>query len=610
MKRRLQILGVCIAALLAIRMMAQDTGAGAGGAGAGTGAGAGGGGEAQGTTTSPDNSGAGAGEGTGNTTGGEGGNGNGSTNGNSNGGTNGELPAGGGDQGQGGAGSGGLMGPDTGLPGSGSPTLETPPGGGEIVPPPAPETPLPGGFSPVPGMTPAPSAESTGTAGGGGAQGASSSAPVTFTLPGGYGGSASQTFTLGEGRLSKPLVTFTFTTSQGYDDNLFNADSHIVATPTPTPGPTPALGHRLVEVVPPPPFPPFFVVQAIQPKAGATPTPPPSQGVIGSPVSTVTLGIQAQRGTPRTVFTTDLSIGALDYWDRPGDKIDYDGNFDLSMVHKLTPRATLSLGVNGVYQKTPDFSLLYANNNNNNNSGGAYLNGGIKADLSYIWNERITTVTSYSVNFNFGNNTGNDEYSITYGNQLRYMLSARNTITNDIREAQGIYPDNSQADNSSFYYLLGLDTYFSSKLHNTFSGGLEFESYKTGGGSRALPYIESATTFALRRGGGLTWTNRVGSEDTGNASQEAESYRTGLSLSQPLSTKLTSSLSLNYNYIGATGQGAYAENQFQTSFALGYNLSARLSLNLTYSFTDQGTTQLNSSYTRQQIYLGGTYTFR
>jgi hypothetical protein len=56
--------------------------------------------------------------------------------------------------------------------------------------------------------------------------------------------------------------------------------------------------------------------------------------------------------------------------------------------------------------------------------------------------------------------------------------------------------------------------------------------------------------------------------------------------------------------------GSSTQNELQGTLSLGYNLSPKLSLSLSYSLTDLLTTQLNSSYDRDQIFLGGTYSFQ
>lgn len=611
------------AALLAMRMMAQDTGGGgAGGAGAGGaagGAGAGGGGDMG--TGLPDNSGGNGPTGPDSLEGDQGQGGNGAQGQQGNGA---ESQQGNGQEGQQGNGNQGqdingiqsLEGNgETGLSGSGSETLPMQPGGDEgtgTLPSLLPTLPsvLPPGFgAPIPGTTPFPTPAPPGSAYGG-TQGAVKTAPVTFNLPGGYGGSSGQSFTLGAGRLAKPPVTFTATVSQGFDTNIFNADAHPGPTPKASPTPTPPIQERLVGFRVTVPLPPVPIFQIIKPSTKPTPV-PGTVGVIRSPVSTLTLGAQTQIGTPRTVFTSDLSVGLQDYWNQPGSKTDYNGSFDLAMAHRISPRATLSVEADMVYQNTPNFALINAPTNNNN--GSSYLNGDIKADLTYNWSGRLSTVTSYSISFNILDSVATQNvYGITYGNQFRYTVSARDTLTAEVRGTETVYPSNSSGDNNAFFYLVGLDTFISSKLRNTLDGGLEVESY-SGGGSQEYPYVESATTLAIVRGGSLSWTNRYGSEDTGSSAATAKSYRTGLSITEPLSTKLVASLSTAYVYYletalskAATG---YTQNQFQMTLSLGYTVSPRLSFSLSYTYIDFLTTQLNSSYKRQQIYLGGTYTF-
>jgi hypothetical protein len=489
--------------------------------------------------------------------------------------------------------------------------------GGSFVPP-LPSTLFPGSIAPMPGMTPAPSTipSTTGSNAAASAQGSPAAAPtppVTFTLPGGYGNPSSTSFTLGEGRLAKPPITFSATLSEGYDTNIFNADAHPQPTPTPIPLPTPPLQYRVIGFHIAPPNPPTAILQPFRPAAAATPTPGPKPlGVIGSPVTSASVGVQVQHGTRRTIFTLDLSVGEQIYANEPGNGTDYNGSFDLAIVHRISPRATLSLEATAVYQNTPNFALINAPTNNN--TGGDYLNGDLKATLSYTWGSRLSTITSGQINFNLLNTAaGNNLYQLTYGNQFRYTVSPRDTASAEVRIQQTIYPSNAPANNSALYYLLGLDTIFSPRLSNHIDGGLEVVIYP-GGASQNIPYLETATTLALPRQAVVSWTNEYGSQATGSADVNATSYRTGLSLSQAFSSKLVASLSVAYNYVVSKGTsnpaGDYTQNQLQSSVSVSYTFNPRLSASLTYTYIDFLTTQLNNSYLRQQIYLAGTYVFK
>jgi hypothetical protein len=608
MKRRLQFLALCAAALLAMRMMAQDTGAG-GGEGGGNASGDTGGassGDNSGAATSPGNSGASSGANGENNNGG-------TTNGNST--TNGGT----GTQGEGGTG--------TTSPGTGILTIPGTGGAATIEPSPSPAGPTgptllpPGTTGPVPGATPAPATPSPTPIGPNTvnpAAAGSQAAPVTFNLPGGYGGStAPQSFTLGQGRLAKPPITFSATISQGYDSNVFSAPSNFVS-PKASPTPTPPLETVIVQV---PIFPGSPVTLPVpytfRPTPVPTPKPTPlpeTERVIGSPVTSANVGAQAQVGTPRTVVTADLSVGEQTYWDEPGGGTNYTGSFDLALVHKLTPRATLSMEGFATYQNSPNFALVNAPTNAGSNQN--YLDGTLKADLSYAWGGRFSTVTSYDFGFNIekGEPAAN-LYTNTLGTQFRYTVSPRNTVTAELREAITTYPSNSGASTVGTYYLLGLDTFFSSRFRNSFSVGIQTNTFTTGAGSSAAsPYFEGTATLALPRGASLAWTNTYGFQPNSTAGATTTSYRTGLTYQQPLSTKLVATITIAYNNLQgkdpSNPAGAYTQNQLQASAGLNYTISSRLSLSLSYNYLDLLSSQVNGTYQRDQVYLGGSYVFR
>lgn len=85
------------------------------------------------------------------------------------------------------------------------------------------------------------------------------------------------------------------------------------------------------------------------------------------------------------------------------------------------------------------------------------------------------------------------------------------------------------------------------------------------------------------------------------------------SFSQPLSNRLSVSASLAYNYVTVTDSGdssaSYNQNQLQWNLNFGYAFSQRINLGLSYTFTDLLTTQVNSSYQRQSLYVNCNYTF-
>ena len=608
MKRRLQSLSLCVAVLFAIHLMAQDNG-GSGMSGADS-SGASGQSSDQSnqsnqSTDQSSQSSSGGGSSTSGASSSSGGSSNSGGSSSSGGSSNSGGPSSIFDQqnplpssgaGQGAGNTGDLFGPAATPSGNSGLYPGTAPGGNSGLYPGASPSATPGSsLVPIPNLTgsatypafPSPTPFTAPGAAG------PAPAPISLTIPEAYGGASSQTLTLGEGRLALPPITFTFTASTGYDDNIYSADSHYQA-PKAVPPPTP-------------------VYQYFRPKfPTAVPSPTPL-GVLGSTTSSANVGAHVQVGNPRTILIMDAGLGEQFDWNQPGGGQDFNANLTLEMVHELTPHAQLSITTGAVYQNTPNFALVNAPTNNGN-SGGNFLNGSSMVNLTYNWSARLSTVTSYSLGYNIlQKNTQQNLYVSTFGNQFRYTVSARNTVTAEIRETIGDYPSNPSANSTGTSYLVGLDTFISAKIRNTFSVGIE--SYKvTGGASQLLPYFESDTTLFLPRGAGLTWSNEYGSQESPSPQEPTTSYRTTLSLSEPLSAKLFASLSITYNYVNAkdtvNSAASYYQKQFQGSFTLGYTVSPRLSLSLSYNAFDFLTNIINSSYERDQVYFSGVYTFR
>lgn len=421
----------------------------------------------------------------------------------------------------------------------------------------------------------------------------SAPAPVTLSLPGSYG-EAARSFTLGQGQLSKPPILFSLSISQGYDDNIFSSASVparkavTAEVEVPQPAQHGVVAFRLTKVT---------LVPAI-----------PAQEPVASALTTASLGVQIQRASPRTVFTMNGTLGALDYWRET--KLQYTGGLGINLVHRLTPRATISASVDGVYQNQPDFSRINAPTANVSSS---YVDADIRLNFSYGFTARFSTVLSYELGLATQDAAaGGNLYVSTYGSQFRYTVSPRNTATLELRQSQSSYASANGSDSTDTFLLVGLDSIVTARLRNTVSVGEELGSFN-GGGSTALPYLESATSMQLPRGGVLSWTNRYGLENSNALNQNTSSFRTGLAISEPLGAKLGASLSIAYNYLQIKDRVANTatvnETQIEAGASLQYMLSPRLSLSLSYTFFDFLVSQPDSGYTRNQISLGAVYSF-
>lgn len=413
----------------------------------------------------------------------------------------------------------------------------------------------------------------------------------SFTVPGG-GGFAGQTLTAGVGRFAQPPFRFNVTISQGYDDNVFSTpDDPLTRSAVKV---TDSRG-REIEAVP-----------AIK-----------AEPRIGSAVTNARLGLQAQLLSPRTAFTLDGTLGALYYYSRPGNSTDYTGSLGLTYLHRLTPRLTVTAQVDAVSQSQPDFSRV---NGPSQQGSGNYVSANSKLDLSYQISPRATAVASYSFNATLqgasgssANNLG-DFYENTISAQFRYLVTPRATLAVELREGATRYADAVGQNSASSSLLVGADVNVSARLRASGRVGAELRSFQTGP-TQSTPYMESTLSFLFVHGSSLQWNNRFGFEEGASLGQQRLSYRTGLTLNQVITGHITASAGLAYNRIytsdlgGDSGSEDSVEQQIQANIGLQYLITRHFALNANYTLTDLISTAPNSSYHRNQIFLGATYTF-
>ena len=435
------------------------------------------------------------------------------------------------------------------------------------------------------------------TGGGGAGQGTSSAAPAVaapaapVVLPGAYG-SAPITLTPGTGRFAKPPYTFTLTLQQGYDDNIYTTSTNHT----------------------------------------------------GSLVNSAQLGFSMQNASPRTIFTLDATAGISYYWNRKAQPEDYNDNFSLLIFHRFSPRLNVSLTASIGYLSQPNFSAMNATINQ---QGGNYILGSSRLNLSYQWGAKFQTNTSYSVDATFYEKKSSQSGNITdntFGNEFRFLINPRTSLVAEGRYTATAYPNAPSGDSSTVYGLLGADYTFTSRLSATLRGGFQYRTYtnSTGSGSamssvsdvQTSPYGEMTMTYLYGHQSTFSWTNRFGLDSSQLASQKVTSFRTGVNFNHVVTAKLTVSLGLNYNVtetevgnrLGAREiivpfpPGIIIEHfivpgtttpQDQINCVLGlkYNLTPKLSLNASYTFTDVISQPSSGSYTRNQFFLGGAYTF-
>ena len=378
------------------------------------------------------------------------------------------------------------------------------------------------------------------------------------------GGSSDGKSSVGTGLFSKLPIDFTFAVREGYDDNLFTTKNDTDSS--------------------------FYTNWA----AGAYYT----------------------FGTPRLQLQTSLSGGVTYYYTRPGDKVDFNGQYTLNAVYLATPRLTLTVNSTTAYLSQPDTAIV----GGTNRQDGDYMYSNTVLSGAYQWSEKFSTVTSYNFNViyymdsNLNQNQGRVDQTI--GQSARWLVQPKTTAVAEYRANPVTYFD---ADLNVFnnFFLVGFDQVFNPRFTWSARGGLQvgFDQNPDDGDSVYVgPYGESTLTYQFGRSSSISWMMRYGTEASGldNVTQR-QTFRTGLSLAHAFTRRISMTLGVNYqaNYYDQNNViTSYYENVFDVAVGASYQINRHWSLSAGYQFTaDVAPDAEYREYTRNVVYVGANLAF-
>jgi hypothetical protein len=464
----------------------------------------------------------------------------------------------------------------------------------------------------------------------GGTPAGSSEAPATYSVSRGYG-QAPQLFVSGEGRLSRPTFDTRISTAIGFDDNVFQTPTHPQEIPeqvvrvqvtegTPdqlvtVPVEEAARPQRIGPIAPAPrqPRTRTILIPGQEPEFEdivIPGVPKPKRQV--SAISRGSVTFEAQSATRRSLFTFDLNANADYYWNRPGKKSDYNGSLALIYLRRLTPRLQFTASVSAAYLSQPDVTLI---NTPIRTGSGSYLNVNSKADVSYRWTPRFSTVSSLtynSLNFVDKPSQSGNYFQTGFGTEFRYLWSAKLTAVVEGRYNLIRYEQAPTIDSHSYFALGGIDLRLTRRAAATIRMGGSVRVFEETGESSLAPYLESALTYQLGRASVLQWSNRFGFEEPGDANSEVLGLRSGVTVTHFFSPRVRGSLGLAGIHRITTNDVADTEtieSTLDTNFNLEYTLNRAWSFNFTYNYTAAFVDPGESDYFRNRIFLTANYSF-
>jgi hypothetical protein len=331
---------------------------------------------------------------------------------------------------------------------------------------------------------------------------------------------------------------------------------------------------------------------------------------LGSGLDSLSLDVASHIGTERTRLNADLRLGLIAYWNRPGQAVDPDLSLDLTFTHQFTPRLVLGFSSFAIFQGQPNFSLGVGQVNN----VGNYVYTTNTASLGYQWAPRVSTVTSYTLNSLYYQNSvvGSTQNRLEHiiAQQLRFLVFPTITAVGEYRFGYEQYV-NTNFDSYSHFVLAGGDFMLTPRLQFIFRGGAEFRTalFK-GGTSLSYPYFDSTLTYTYRPDSYIQWYNRYGLEQSNIATVNYDKvYRTGLRVLHSFGQKLKLGTGLYYSYNQYNQPVSFDENDLDASVTATYQITRAFGLQADYTFTRVFSIITSRDYYRNRISLGATFTY-
>lgn len=301
------------------------------------------------------------------------------------------------------------------------------------------------------------------------------------------------------------------------------------------------------------------------------------------------------------------SVGVVE---RFGLKTDINASLDLSLSYKASRRLTLTENINATYRAEPDF----ASDVGPTGRAGNYFTIKDGLSASYQWSRRFSTVSSYSFRLIryedsfIATSTDREEHML--GEEFRFALLPRTVLVADYRFLLVDY-DSFPRDSITHFALAGVEQSFSARLHAELRAGASFRSIEQAA-YQVNPDFEGALDYALGQGSSISLTTRYSVEEPAGlqSSLSRTTFRTGLQLHYAFTSKISSSIGVNYHHDenesgiavgGTTGTPtpAFSTDAIEFLLSLRYQISRHIDFDVGFQHTE-----VNSSGQAQQNLLG------
>ncbi len=294
---------------------------------------------------------------------------------------------------------------------------------------------------------------------------------------------------------------------------------------------------------------------------------------------------------------------------------DADGFLDLALNYASSHHLRFDLDLSGGYQAEPDFGSDVGPSARTGN----FFHTSDNLAATYQWSREWSSVSSYSFRLIRYDNSQTaavtDRQEHTFGEQLRYQLSRPVVLVGEYRFELIDYVT-APRDSETNFILAGLDTQLSRRLKAGMRAGSTFRHLDSSGNTTD-PHFEGSLDYAAGRDSTLRLTTSYSVEETGlQTAVSRTTFRTGLQLIYGLTSRIRSTLSVDYHHDEDDQQNptgslspAFSEDAFAVSLGLSYQINRSLTANLNIDRSDVISDQPATEYSRNRCSVGLGFTF-
>jgi len=337
---------------------------------------------------------------------------------------------------------------------------------------------------------------------------------------------------------------------------------------------------------------------------------------IASAFATLSGGVAYFIGSQRFEFSLQAAGGVTQYQERPGGRIDYNGQLSMGGFYRFDRRLTFNAMVNLAYLSQPDPEVI----GGVSSFQGDYTTSDISFNFAYLLTPTVTLRPAYrltAIRYQDEQvNQASGFYSQTFSLALEWLARPATTLISEYRYNPVTY--NLEGEGSEGHILTaGFTQSFSRKLEWDFQAGAEYRliqnPFENSTTKYLGPFVESALTYQFAPASELTGRLRYGTEPSGTGGVTIrQTLRTTLGVAHSFSGRVSLDVGVGYEnsfYDQPDVLVDYSQVYYFAYANARYRISNSLALTLGYSYTSVDVSFGNGDYTRGVTTAGFEFSF-